>query len=308
LSHKYFLCPICGESDFQVLKHKDDRLLNKIMGGGNQEIYSSSSSYKLFDQLVKCFICAHVMTNPRLETEDLISNYSNALDNKHHLQNELRVTSFEYALKKIIKKLGINPDDKTLNALDIGCASGAFLLAASRLTNWNVEGIEPSKQLAEFGIQQYELKIKQGLFQIEEYRNKRLNIISLWDVLEHVNEPGQLINEIAASLIEGGYLIINVPNLDSFFARLLGYSWPFYLAVHIHYFNNQTMKKILINHDLEICYSKPYFQKLGLGYTIYRMSKSISLELEFNRFFKLLDIIPIWYNMGQTTFVARKLI
>ena len=273
---------------------------------GNQELYSSSSSYKLFDQLVKCSVCTHVMTNPRLETEDLIASYSNALDKKHHLQNELRITSFEYALKKITKKLGIRVDDENINAIDIGCASGAFLLAASRLTNWSVEGIEPSKQLAEFGIKQYGLKIKQGLFQIEDYRNKRLDVISLWDVLEHVNEPGQLINNIADSLNGGGYLIINVPNLDSVFARLLGYSWPFYLAVHIHYFNNQTMKKILSKHDLDICYSKAYFQKLGLGYVIYRMSKSLSLELEFNRFFKLLDVIPIWYNMGQTTFVARK--
>ncbi len=273
---------------------------------GNQDLFSSSSAYKLYDQLVECSDCTHVMTNPRIETGDLISNYSNALDNKHHLQNKLRITSFEYALNKIVKKLGIKVDDENIHALDIGCASGAFLLAASKLTNWTVEGIEPSKQLAEFGIQQYGLNIKQGLFRKENYRNERLDVISLWDVLEHVNEPEQLIKDISESLVEGGYLIINLPNLDSVFARLLGYSWPFYLAVHIHYFNNKSIRKILSNHNLEVVYSKAYFQKLGLGYAIYRMSKSLSLSLEFNRFFRLLDIIPIWYNMGQSTFVARK--
>jgi 2-polyprenyl-3-methyl-5-hydroxy-6-metoxy-1,4-benzoquinol methylase len=241
-----------------------------------------------------------------MNTSDLISNYSTASDEKHHLQDHFRIRSFSYALKKIINALNINSEDKNINLIDIGCASGAFLYAATKLTNWNVHGVEPSLKLVEFGKKEYDVHIKQGVFKVEEYSDTKIDIISLWDVLEHVNEPELLIEEVSKTLVNGGYLIINVPNLDSIFARLLGYSWPFYLAVHIHYFKNQTIQKLLKKQNFEICYERAYFQQLGLGYILYRMSNSVTQKFKYNRIFQFLDIIPAWYNMGQTTFVAKK--
>ena len=246
------------------------------------------------------------MTNPRMNTSDLISSYSIATDEKHHMQDKFRIRSFSFALKKIIKSLNINSEDHNVNLIDIGCASGAFLYAATKLTKWNVHGVEPSLKLVEFGKKEYNVHIKQGVFSVEEYSEKKIDIISLWDVLEHVNEPDLLIEDISKTLVNGGYLIINVPDLDSLSARILGYSWPFYLAVHIHYFKKQTIHKLLKKQNFEICYERAYFQQLGLGYILYRMSNSITQKFKYNRIFQFLDIIPAWYNMGQTTFVAKK--
>lgn len=246
------------------------------------------------------------MTNPRINTSDLISNYSNATDDKHHMQDKFRIKSFIHALNKIIKTLRIDSKDLNINLLDIGCASGAFLFAAKKITNWRVQGLEPSMKLVEFGKKKYNIDIKQGQFKFEDYKDNKIDIISLWDVLEHLNEPDLMIEDISKTLIKGGYLIINVPNLDSFFARLLRYSWPFYLAVHIHYFQNKTIIKLLKKQNLEICYKKTYFQQLGLGYILYRLGNSLTLNLKYNKIFRALDVIPAWYNMGQTTYVAKK--
>ena len=71
-----FDCPICANKDFNVLRFKNDKISNKVLREPN--LFSASSNYKLFDQLVKCKICGHVMTNPRLSTTDLIESYSNS--------------------------------------------------------------------------------------------------------------------------------------------------------------------------------------------------------------------------------------
>ena len=304
MNYKNFKCPICGQKDFEVLRKRDDKMINTVVQ--KQDLYSSSSNYRLFDQLVNCSTCDHVMTNPRINTSDLISKYSNAIDDKHHMQDKFRINSFSYALKRITNTLDINTEDSNINLVDIGCASGAFLYAATKLTKWKVQGVEPSLKLVEYGKKEYDVLIKQGIFKVEDHRDTKIDIITLWDVLEHINEPDLMLEEISETLVNGGYLIINVPNLNSLFARFLGYSWPFYLAVHIHYFKNQTIKRILKKQNFEICYKRAYFQQLGLGYILHRIGQSLNLKFKYNRINKILDTIPVWYNMGQTTFVAKK--
>lgn len=298
-----FDCPICANKDFNVLRFKNDKMSNKVLREPN--LFSASSNYKLFDQLVKCKICGHVMTNPRLSTTDLIESYSNSTENNHFVQNKFRIDSFEKALKKIIKKNNLKTAESELKVLDIGCASGAFLQAAKNITNWNLKGIEPSIAMVKFGNTNYGLDITQGVFAENSFPNEKFDIISLWDVLEHVNHPDKLILEISNKLKINGILIINVPNLNTITARVMRYSWPFYLAVHIHYFKDDTLKKLLANYKLQVISQKPYFQKLGLGYVFFRAANYIHNKIEYNNFFKMFDNIPIWYNMGQTTFIAR---
>lgn len=303
MKYEEFNCPICKNNNFKILRFKNDKISDKVMRETN--LFSASSNYKLFDQLVQCYVCSHVMTNPRLSTKDLIESYSNSTENNHFLQNNFRIDSFEKVLKKVIKKNNLNPSDREFNVLDIGCASGSFLNAAKKITNWNLKGIEPSKTMVEFGITNYGLDINQGVFMENSFPNDKFDMITLWDVLEHVNHPDKLLYDIAKKLKINGFLIINVPNLNTITARMMKYSWPFYLAVHIHYFKNNTLKKLLANYQLQVIYQKPYFQKLGFGYVLYRAANSFYEKIEYNKFFRLFDQVPIWYNMGQTTFIAK---
>lgn len=306
INYEEFDCPICNKKVFRVLRERNERLL--LQASRSKSVFAASGHVKLFDQLVECQICKHVMTNPRLNSKDLVFEYTNSDEDTHFLQDRFRIKTFSRALKKILKAIDINQNANTINLLDIGCASGAFLSAATKMTNWKIEGIEPSKSMVAFGKREYDVNINQGVFVFESYSDRKFDVISLWDVLEHINEPNLLLNDISKVLSSNGHIIINVPNLDSIVARFMGYLWPFYLAVHIHYFKNQTIKKLLEIHGLKIVYTKPYIQQLGLGYVLFRGLQSLNQSFKYSKFLRGLDRFPVSYNLGQTTYVAKKCI
>jgi len=304
INYEEFPCPICNKKDFRVIKERNERLI--LQASRSRSTFAASGHIKLFDQLVECLICKHVMTNPRLNSTDLVFEYTNSNEDTHFLQNRFRINTFYRALQKILEVIDINQKTSTINLLDIGCASGAFLCAAEKITNWKIEGIEPSRSMVAFGKREYAVNINQGVFLSENYNGRKFDVISLWDVLEHINEPDLLLKDISKVLASNGHIIINVPNLDSIVARLMGYRWPFYLAVHIHYFKNKTIKKLLDMQGLKIIYIKPYVQQLGLGYVLFRGLQSMNLNVGYSKLLRRLDKFPVSYNLGQTTYVAKK--
>jgi 2-polyprenyl-3-methyl-5-hydroxy-6-metoxy-1,4-benzoquinol methylase len=66
--------------------------------------------------------------------------------------------------------------------------------------------------------------------------------ITLWDVLEHVSDPVATLIRCRTLLKAGGFVFLNVPDLDSLQARILGKSWPLLLAEHLNYFNRPSLK------------------------------------------------------------------
>ena len=140
--------------------------------------------------------------------------------------------------------------------LDVGCASGLFLLHARR-AGWDVTGIEPNEKLCEDARKRLK---GQGQVQCVPLEAAQLDggfdVISLWDVLEHVPGPRSFL-ELCHHLLQlGGYLFLNVPDLDSLEARILGRRWPLLLPEHLNYFNRTS---------LELCAKRAGFTPVGFG-------------------------------------------
>lgn len=97
--------------------------------------------------------------------------------------------------------------------LDVGCGVGRFLLYAQEY--FQVTGIDNSKA----AISEAREKCKKANFIHEDiFKSKRLNkysIITLFDVLEHVKNPGLLLKKITSYLDSAGILVISVPNYES---------------------------------------------------------------------------------------------
>ena len=74
---------------------------------------------------------------------------------------------------------------------------------------------------------------------------KLFDLITLSDVLEHVSEPSQMINDVLQYLRPSGLLLLNLPMIDTLPARFLNKFWPFYLEVHLYYFTIQTINQFL---------------------------------------------------------------
>ena len=126
--------------------------------------------------------------------------------------------------------------------LDIGCASGMFLRRAAA-DGWSVVGVEPSQQLSRLAKENLDGRgeIIPTTLQTASLTGAAFDVVTMWDVLEHVPEPAEFLRTAASLLRPGGHLFVNVPDLDSLQARLLGARWPLLLPEHLNYFNRGSL-------------------------------------------------------------------
>ena len=293
-----FPCDLCGGSATRILQpaaYTGDEPLDEIVS-----TYRSSSEVRLMDQLSQCTACGLVFASPRLPDDLLIQGYSEAIDERHFAQAEFREATFARALDTIIAANPRMAPTSGQRILDIGCAGGSFL-AAARARGFTATGVEPARWLAEQGRRHYRVDIKDGVFNPRDFDDSPLHAVSLWDVLEHVSSPRELLSDIHGALRPGGYLIVNVPTIDSVAARVLRRHWPFYLNVHLYYFTATTLARYFAATGFRMTSSRSFWQTLPASYLAERSSAGRIRESSLPGG---LAKVPIRYNMGQRTFVA----
>ena len=112
--------------------------------------------------------------------------------------------------------------------LEIGAAQGHFLEAAG-LAGFDARGIEPADDAAAAGRLRAGLRIETGFIEDAALEPASYDLVCAWHVLEHLYEPAPTLRRIARSLVPGGRLLLELPNIDSALARRAGASWP-----HLH--------------------------------------------------------------------------
>ena len=126
--------------------------------------------------------------------------------------------------------------------------------------------------------------------------------------MEHVTDLNETLIKIKALSKNQTILIINVPNIDSLVCKLMKTKWPFYLNVHLYYFNRNTIESILNKYDYSLIENFSHWQFLELGYLIRRAKKYFGLFSILEKAINLLKLssLPVPYNLGQTTFIFQK--
>ena len=233
-------CPNCNTNSYKIIKQSNYLNINSLEN--LNDTYKSSADEFLIDQLVQCKNCSLQYLNPRINSKIITDSYEANIDETHVSQDKSRIKTFTKSLKKIIKTLNIN-DLKNKYFLDIGSASGACLKSIKDL-GFKEKGYELSKWMTEYGKKNYDVDINQGsISNINE--NEKFDLISFWDVLEHVTELDKTLKKVEKISKINTILIINVPDIESLSCKVMRDNWPFYLNVHLYYFNKKTIKIIL---------------------------------------------------------------
>ncbi len=108
--------------------------------------------------------------------------------------------------------------------LDLGAGTGFFVAAAQKV-GYAAIGVEPADLHARFAREQLGVDVRTGYLGRCEPPVGRFDVISMWHVLEHVGDPVELLREIGEHLRDGGHVVIEVPNIDSVGAKLMGGGW-----------------------------------------------------------------------------------
>jgi 2-polyprenyl-3-methyl-5-hydroxy-6-metoxy-1,4-benzoquinol methylase len=136
--------------------------------------------------------------------------------------------------------------------LDAGAGRGRFV-AAARAAGWDAAGFEPAARGVEAAAAAYGVTLERAGIGDAAVADGSQDAVTLWHVLEHLDEPRAAVQRLGGWLRPGGVLLIGVPNLGSLQARIGGARW-FHLDVPRHrtHFTPAGLRRIAEGAGLEV--------------------------------------------------------
>ena len=182
------------------------------------------------------------------KSEDYISHTNASKSFIDKIYQKVRKRTLQNKLKLINS---FNLSDKKL--LDIGSGTGDFL-ATCKADKWNVFGVEPSKEARAIS----EDKNVKAFSDISELEENNFDVITLWHVLEHVENLLEYIDILKSKLKPNGVLLIAVPNYKSFDAKYYKEFWAaFDVPRHLWHFSQIAISKLVQQKGMEVIKTKP---------------------------------------------------
>ena len=222
-------CPICGDQKFNDWMKKNENFIRQ------------------------CKTCTHGYVSRRPK------KISEAYENEEHKERSLtiydkmrtyRIERFAKERVNLLKKY-----KKKGMLIDFGCGTGWFLEYARN--HYKVAGFEPTENLAKFTSDLLKIQIESD---VRKFKDNSFDIITAFDVIEHVAEPRKTFQEFFRLLKKDGILLIYTPNADSIgFDYMKERQNNVTPPIHLHYFNKKSINRLAQN-----SFSSIYFKTAGL--------------------------------------------
>jgi SAM-dependent methyltransferase len=214
------LCPVCGKDGALDWLVAPDRF------HGRREKYT----------LVRCSHCSLVWLSDPPEPQEMGQHYTDAYDKLISAAGQNSPNRWRD------RNAAIAPFAQSGALLDLGCSSGAFL-STLRGKNWDLFGIEMSAASAHLARSNSGAAVYVGDILDAEYPAESFDVITCFDVFEHLYEPRRVMACIAKWLKPGGIFYVLVPNIDSAEARVFGTYWHgLELPRHLFHYSPRSLQ------------------------------------------------------------------
>jgi 2-polyprenyl-3-methyl-5-hydroxy-6-metoxy-1,4-benzoquinol methylase len=157
-----------------------------------------------------------------------------------------------YALKKKVSLLdSFETEEKKV--LDVGAGTGDFLNSCKK-SNWEIFGVEPSLDAIKIAAKK-NIFLKQN---VSEFHQKKFDVITLWHVLEHIENLTEYIASLKKLLKENGTLVVAVPNYKSYDAKFYKEHWAaFDVPRHLWHFSQNSISKLFSQVSMRVVKTLP---------------------------------------------------
>lgn len=135
--------------------------------------------------------------------------------------------------------------------IEIGCAYGYFLNLARRY--FSVRGFDISESALDHAKNEFGLPVENVEFVDANIERSSADVIVMWDTIEHLLRPDLAVKKAADVLKQGGSLFLTTGDIGSILARMRGKNWRLiHPPTHLHYFNKETIRRLLEGFGFEI--------------------------------------------------------
>ncbi len=223
-------CAVCGS------------VLQRPMWAVRDSLLGAPGEYRI----VRCPECGTLRMSPRPPFEERRAAFSDlyplfdwALGRKR-AQADQRIARFAPQIEQI------NRRQKPGRLLDVGCGDGFFMLGMHR-RGWEVSGIELHEKVAAYAREELGLDVKGGAEHEVDWGGV-YDCITLFGVIEDVDDPNACLKRCLEHLADDGLLVVQTHNIGSLEARLFGPHWFNIEAPrHVWHFSPETLNKLLQN-------------------------------------------------------------
>jgi 2-polyprenyl-3-methyl-5-hydroxy-6-metoxy-1,4-benzoquinol methylase len=252
----------------------------------------SKKKNKLFKKygydIVKCQNCGFVYTDFKPSKKFLRDYYQTDYfekgERKHSYNSYAdQKLALQKTFKHKIKKLYLHPKG---TVLDIGCAYGFFISEVPR--SWIKYGVEISKHAVMIARNKNpQAIIKEGVLTSNLFSSNKFNLITLWDVVEHLNNPKESLNIVYKKLKNGGKVVLTTGDVGSFLAKTQKINWHLYNPPqHLSYFSAQTITQLLKEtgfKEIKISHPPSYYSISYLLHKINNLYLKGKFKLNFSK-------------------------
>ena len=284
------ICPICKQIT-QKIAYK------KITPKGN---------------LAKCAVCDIYFVWPKaslLGGEIYNKNYYNAWAIKE-LGSDGLLNMKKATFDRLFDTAKISQPG--LSILDIGCAMGN-LLEAAKEKGFDPYGIEISQYSADIARQKIgHDRIWVGDITKMELPEKKFDVITAVDVIEHTYDVDLFLNTCKRLLKENGHLVLITPVMGSFSRKLFGKFWHHFNEHHVLFFSRKSIVNLLKGYGFTVARAKSSKKAVNFIYVRsmvkFYKKRALLLMIEIIGFFLpiFLKRKNLFLSSGYMLVVAQK--
>lgn len=218
-------CPICDGTDFRHLFDKAG------------------------EPFVRCTACTLTLINPRPPFARIRKHYDAAYSAAYTRKAEAKIIRARKRVARIGRESG--------RWLDVGCSAG-FVVKAATEAGFETWGVDIEADGIAYGRDTLGLsRLSCGVLEDQRYPAAHFDVISAYDVIEHVPDLNGFVAELARILAPDGVIDIGTPDIGHWRVPHTLAQWnELKPSEHLYYFNRRTLGRLLARHGLRIAHKR----------------------------------------------------
>lgn len=266
----------------------------------SEEFRCTTSALGQHDDILECARCGLLSSRPTITPQAIIEGYADVIDEEYLAEESERRELFGWMIDRVGH---FTVGGKRL--FEIGANVGLFLSVASE-RGWDVAGIEPSSWAVAQGRDRFGVDLRQGTVEQLDLDPGTIDVLAMFDVLEHLSDPMAALHHLRPSLNERGLLALSTVNVESLHGRARGGRWPWFIRSHLHYFRPPTLVRMLDSAGFDTVEWMVVPRSFHLSYLLHRAADTIPGSELLTRVTDVADPkIPVGWIGDVTLVIAR---